>query len=314
MQKILINAEMHADAWRFLEERGYGCIYVPMSDPDGARRAVADCAGMVANAILPIDDAFLLLAPGLRVVGRMGVGYDNVDVEAAARRGVRVVNTPLPIIEPVAEHTVLLLLAVARKLAIGDRAVRDGRWREADTLPGPELAGKTLGLVGLGNTGQRVAEIAALGFGMRVVYFDRVARPAIEEKLGAERLALEALLGKSDFVSLHVNLSPETRRLIDRRALGLFKPGAVLINVARGAVVDEAALVEALRSGRLAGAGLDVFESEPPARDNPLFDLTNVVLTPHVAGASAESRLGCSMVVKDIVRVLEGDAPEHPVN
>src|SRR2546426_8270834 len=167
-ERILVNAAMHADGIKYLEEAGYVPVVVPEGDPSQSYAAVVDCVGMVANASLPLTEAFLERAPLLKVVGRMGVGYDTVDLEACRRRGIRVVNTPLPIIEPVAEHTILLLLAVARRLVEGDRAVRAGRWREPESSPGPELLGKTLGLVGMGNTGRRVAEIALLAFQMKV--------------------------------------------------------------------------------------------------------------------------------------------------
>lgn len=207
----------------------------------------------------------------------------------------------------------MLMLAVARRLIAGDRAVREGRWREPATAPGPELKGKTLGLVGLGNTGRRVAEVAVQGFGMRCVYFDKLERPDAERSLGLRRLPLDGVLAEGDFVSLHVNLSPETRGMIGARELGLMKPGAIFINVSRGAVVDEAALVEALRSGRLGGAGLDVFAREPPGAENPLLALPNVVVAPHVGGASWESKRGCSMVAEDVVRLLRGEEPRFPV-
>ncbi|MGH9361452.1 MAG: hydroxyacid dehydrogenase [Thermoanaerobaculia bacterium] len=311
--KILVNCLMHEDGLAVLAREGCEAIIVPESDPQASWDRVPPCAGMVANASLALDDRFFAAAPRLRVVGRHGVGYDNVDLEAARRRGIRVVNTPLPIIEPVAEHAAMLLLAAARRLTQGHAAVRAGRWRAPDNLPGPELAGKTLGLVGLGNTGRRLAEIAVLGFKMEVLYFDRVARPEAEKALGARRASFEEVLAGSDFVSLHVNLSSETRRLIDARAFSLMKPGVIFINAARGPLVDEAALIEALDSGRVAGAGLDVFVEEPPPADHPLLRHPNVVLTPHVAGGSNESKRGCSMVALDVVKVLRGQEPAHPV-
>jgi phosphoglycerate dehydrogenase-like enzyme len=181
-------------------------------------------------------------------------------------------------------------------------------------VPGPELLGKTLGLVGMGRTGRRVAEIARLGFRMEILYHDQLRREEIEAALGARWVALDDLLAASDFVSVHVNLSPSTRRLIDARALSRMKPAAYLVNLSRGPVVDEAALVAALRERRIAGAGLDVYELEPPAADNPLWSLENVVVTPHRGGFSSESVYGASMVVEDIVRLLRGEEPRFPVN
>jgi phosphoglycerate dehydrogenase-like enzyme len=314
MDRILVNAVLNPEGLRCLEEAGYETVVVPEADVPGSHAAARDCVGMIANASLVLDEEFFGRCPRLKVVGRMGVGYDTVDVAAAARHGVRVVNTPLAIIEPVAEHAVMLLLALARRLIPGDRAVREGRWREPGNMPGPELRGKMLGLVGFGNTGRRVAEIAALGLGMRIVYHDLVERADAESALGARRLPLDGVLSESDFVSVHVVLSPATRNLIDARALGLMKPGAFLVNLSRGAVVDEAALAEALRSGRLAGAGLDVLQAEPPARSSPLLSLPNVVFTPHVGGASIEAKAGCSRVVLDILRVLRGEEPVHAVS
>lgn len=312
--KILINTELHPDALRFLEEEDFEAVVVSQVDPKASADAVGECVGMVSNAVLPIDDAFFQKGTNLKVVGRQGVGYDNVDVEAATRRGVRVVNTPLPIIEPVAEHTFLLMLAVARRLIPGHLALPRGEWRGPKTAPQPELKGRRLGLVGLGNTGRRVAEIATRGFGMEVSYFDRVARPEAEEALGLTRRSLPELLAESDFVSVHVNLYPETHHLLDAKAFSIMKRGCIFINVSRGPVVDEEALAAALRSGHLGGAGIDVFEVEPPGKDNPLWSLPNVVVTPHVAGWSLESKRGTSMVVEDIVKVLKGEKPKHPVN
>lgn len=310
---ILINAEIHPDGTRHLEEAGYECVVVPESNPEASYAAAPGIVGMVANASLKLDESFFALAPQLRVIGRMGVGYDNVDTQAAQLRGIRVVNTPLPVIEPVAEQTMLFFLALARRLIPGHSAVTAGRWREASNIPGAELKGKTLGLIGLGNTGRRVAEIAVRGFGMQGVYFDLQPRPDVEAALGLTRLDLEAALGVSDFVSVHVNLTPQTRGFIGARQFKAMKRGAIFVNVARGPVVDEAALVEALRSGHLGGAGLDVFAVEPPSASHPLLSMPNVVVSPHVGGASLESKRGCSMVVLDIIRVLRGEPPVHRV-
>lgn len=311
--KVLVNADLHPDGLRALEEGGFEIVHVPESNPAGSLAAAPDVVGVVANASLPFNDSFFDRAPGLKVIGRVGVGYDNVDIEAARRRGIRVLNTPLPVIEPVAEQTFLLFLAVARRLLPGDAAVRSGRWREPANIPGPELRGKTLGIIGLGNTGRRVAEIGALAFQMKIVYFDKIPRPEAEGALGARHLPLPDVLAASDFASIHVNLSPETRGLVGRVALERAKTGCILVNVSRGPVVDEDALVDALRAGRLGGAGLDVFAVEPPRPDHPLFQLPNVVLSPHIGGASQESKRGVSMVALDVIRVLRGEAPVHPV-
>ncbi|HLU49955.1 MAG TPA: hydroxyacid dehydrogenase [Planctomycetota bacterium] len=314
MESILINGPLLPDWVSYLAKAGYETIVVPEDDPAGSRRAAPHIVGMVANAVFPIDETFFASAPRLRVVGRLGVGCDNVDIDAATKHGVRVVNTPLPVIEPVAEHAFGLLLALTRAVVSGDRSVRAGTFRKGALLPSFELAGKTLGVVGLGNTGRRVAEIGKHGFRMKIVYTDPIARPDAEHELSARRVALEELLATSDVVSLHVALGPSTRGLIDAERLALMKRGAILLNLARGPVVDEDALVHALRSGRLAGAGLDVFIEEPPPADHPLFELPNVVLTPHRGGYSSESIVGISRVAEDVLRVLRGEEPEFPVN
>lgn len=314
MDRILVNAVIHPSALERIEEAGYESFVVREQNPEASLEAAPGCVAIVSNASLRLDEEFFGRAPRLQVVGRVGVGYDNVDVDAARRHGVRVVNTPLPVIEPVAEHAFALILGLTRRVIQGDRDVRDGLFREKGNLPGMELAGKTLGIVGMGNTGRRVAEIGRWGFHMEIVYFDLRARPDVEESLGARQTELDELLRASDFVSLHVNLSPSTRHLLDAKALGAMKPGAYLINVSRGPVVDEAALLEALRAGRLAGAGLDVYEREPPGRDNPLLELPNTLLSPHRGGFSVESFEGCSAVVDDVLRVLRGEDPLFPVN
>jgi phosphoglycerate dehydrogenase-like enzyme len=295
-----------------------GCRVVKFADREveAILRELGDGAdAAVASTTVYFDDALFTRCPRLRVVGRMGVGVDNIDLDAATRHGVQVVNTPLPIIEPVAEHALALLLALSRSILRGDRCVRKGQWRTPTEGPGPELAGKTLGIIGFGNTGRRLAEICHLGLGMRVVYHDVQPVPAeVEARLGARRLSFDEVLSQSDGVSVHVNLSPRTRGLIDARAFSLMKPSAWFLNCSRGPVVDEAALVAALRERRIAGAGLDVLQEEPPPADHPLFAFENVVLTPHRAGQSSESLVGCSKVVEDIVRVLRGEPPRFPVN
>ena len=314
MKRILVNAEAHPDALKILEDNGLEPVYVPESDVEGSLEEARDSVGVVANASLSFDEAFFELAPEVKVIGRMGVGYGNVDLEAAGRHGVRVVNTPLSIIEPVAEHTLMLMLALVRRVVVGDREARAAVFRQPSNNPDFELLGKTLGIIGLGRTGLRVARIARLGFEMEIIYHDQLENPEAEEELGARRVELDELLARSDIVTLHVNFSPETEHLIDSVALAKMKRGAYLINVSRGAVVDETALVEVLRSGGIAGAGLDVYEEEPPAADNPLWELPNIIVTPHRAGFSTEGVYGSSMVVEDMVRVLNGEEPRFPVN
>jgi glyoxylate reductase len=263
-----------------------------------------------------IDEALLAARPGLRVVSNVAVGYNNVDVAACTRRGVVVTNTPDVLTETTADFAWTLLMATARRLAEADRYTREGRFRQWEymLLLGGDVHGKTLGVVGFGRIGRAMAR-RALGFGMRVLYQDAVAADAAAEReLRATRTDLATLLRESDFVTLHTPLIPETRHLINAESLRTMKKTAYLINAARGPVVDEAALVRALREGWIAGAGLDVFEEEPKVHPG-LIDLPNVVLAPHIASASHETRLQmATLAVENCLAVLEGKTPPTPVN
>ncbi len=250
----------------------------------------------------------------LRVISRHGVGVDNVDVVAAARRGVPVLITPRANLRSVAEHVFALALAANRNLLPADRSVRDGRFAARDRLVGRELFGTTLGIVGLGRIGAEVARIAAGGFGMRVLCYDPRLSPGQIRERGAEPVEdLTDLLGACDLVTVHVPLSEETRGLLGREELASMRPGAVLIQTSRGGVVDESALADALRSGRLAGAGIDVYETEPPPKDHPLFSADNVVLTPHAAALTGQAMRRMAMdAARGILDVLAGADPFDP--
>lgn len=238
-----------------------------------------------------IDAELLGAAPRLRIVANMAVGYDNVDLPAASARGVLVTNTPGVLTETTADLAFALMLGFARRLVEGDAVVRQGRWPawSPSFLLGRDLHGTTLGIVGLGGIGEAVAR-RARAFNMRVLYTSRTRKPHVEATLGIEWASLDEVLREADWLSLHVALSGETRGLIGARELSLMKPGAVLVNTARGAVVDEAALIEALASGRLAGAALDVFSQEPLPVDSPLLSLPNVLVSPHVGSATLATR------------------------
>jgi glyoxylate reductase len=272
--------------------------------------------GLVCVISETIDEDLLAARPGLRVVSNVAVGYNNVDVAACTRRGVVVTNTPDVLTETTADFAWTLLMATARRLAEADRYTREGRFRQWEymLLLGGDVHGKTLGVVGFGRIGRAMAR-RALGFGMRVLYQDAVAADAAAEReLRATRTDLATLLRESDFVTLHTPLLPETRHLINAESLRTMKKTAYLINAARGPVVDEAALVRALREGWIAGAGLDVFEEEPKVHPG-LIDLSNVVLAPHIASASHETRLQmATLAVENCLAVLEGKTPPTPVN
>jgi glyoxylate reductase len=271
--------------------------------------------GLICQITDAIDDE-VLATPGLSVVSNVAVGYNNIDVAAARRRGVVITNTPDVLTETTADFAWALLMATARRVVEADRFVRDGRWAqwEITMLLGGDVHGKTLGIVGFGRIGRAVAR-RAQGFDMRVLYQDAAAAdPAVERDLRATRVELAALLRDADFVSLHTPLSPETRHLIGAEALRVMKRTAYLVNASRGPVVDEAALVRALDEGWIAGAGLDVFEDEPRVHPG-LLGRANVVLAPHIASASYETRIAMGkLAVENCLAVLEGRRPPTPVN
>jgi lactate dehydrogenase-like 2-hydroxyacid dehydrogenase len=282
-----------------------------------AQLAEACCAveGLVASGV-HVGAELLQQAPHLCVIANVGVGYDNIDVAACTRRRIVVTNTPDVVTESTADLAFALLMAVARRLVEGDRYVREGRWRHWQwrLLWGSDLHGKTLGLYGFGRMGQAVAR-RARAFSLRILYHSTErATEAGEQELGAQFVDRETLLREADFLSLHVPLTPETHHLIGPRELAMMKPTAFLINTARGKVVDEAALAEALRSNRIAGAGLDVFEHEPDIHP-ALLTLPNVVLTPHVGTGTSETRLAMAMLAaENLLAVLDGRRPPNPVN
>ena len=245
-------------------------------------------------------------APRLRVVGRAGVGVDNIDLQAARELGVTVVNAPVAMTAAVAELTLALMLSLARRVPQAHASLQRSEWRKAE-LYGVQLQGKTLGVIGVGRIGSAVAGLAA-ALGMQVLGHDPILAPATLRQRGVEPVDLEALLAQSDFISLHVPLDDQTRAMIDAARLARVKPGAFLINTARGGVVDESALLQTLESGRLAGAALDVFGREPPG-DDPLLRHPNVVATPHIAAQTVEAQQQTALdIASEVLAALRGDS------
>jgi glyoxylate reductase len=276
---------------------------------------LGDVDALVCLLTDTVDDAVLAQAPRLRVVANVAVGFDNIDVAAATRRKIVVTNTPGVLTETTADFTWTLLLAAARRVAEADAYTRAGKFTEWGLmlLLGGDIFGKTLGIFGLGRIGHAVAR-RARGFDMRILYHDAVRNTAAERDLGAQLVDKERLLAESDFVTLHVNLTAQTRHLIGEPELRRMKPTAYLVNAARGPVVDEGALVRALKEGWIAGAGLDVYEEEPRVHPG-LLECPNAVLAPHIASASRETRTRmATMAVENSLAVLEGARPANPVN
>lgn len=278
-------------------------------------RRLWDKDGLVCLLTEKVNEELLSVSPKLRIAANVAVGFDNIDTEACTRRGVVATNTPGVLDETTADFTWTLLMAVARRLSEGESLARSGNWQgwNLDQLVGTDVWGKTLGIVGFGRIGRAVARRAS-GFQMKVIYTDSVRAPAdVEAELGAEFREMNALLAEADFVSVHVPLLAETRGLFDAPKFYRMKPAAFLINTSRGPVVDEAALVAALESGKIAGAGLDVYEHEPFV--HPGLKRTNVVLAPHIASASLETRtkMAC-MAAENVVAFFKGERPFNVLN
>ena len=317
--RVLVTREIPEVGLRLLREVAYVDMWDrPMPPPrDELLRRVEGVEGLLALLTDRVDDELLDAAgPGLRVVSNLAVGYDNIDLAACARRGIPVGNTPGVLTETTADLAFALLLAVARRLPESAALVTQDRWLTWDPLLllGRDISGATLGIVGFGRIGREVAK-RAHGFGMRILAHSR--RPAPDEvyqQTGAEPVDLETLLRQSDFVTVHVDLSAETRHLIDAAAIARMRPGTILINTSRGGVVDQAALAEALRSGHLFAAGLDVTDPEPMRADDPLLALPNCLVVPHIGSATQRTRdRMAEKAARNVLAGLRGEPLPDPV-
>ncbi len=311
--KILIADSLSAEATAILREAG-----LAVDDRPGRKEAeiitdVAQYDGIIVRSATKITPAILAAATNLKVVGRAGVGVDNVDLAAATSHGVVVMNTPLGNVVSAAEHSIALIFALARNLPAAHQEMREGKWNRKDQI-GVELEGKTLGVVGLGKIGQHVARVLKAA-GMRVAGYDPFINPERAAELGVELLALDELLRQADFVTMHTPKTPQTSGLLNRERLALMKPTARLINVARGGIVDAAALIEALEAGRLAGAALDVFDEEPLPADSPLRKARNLILTPHLGASTAEAQTKVAeAVARQFVAYFKQGLVQNAVN
>ena len=301
-----MEALINIPSIEIVDMRGMG-----IKDPDFVE-ALKSVDAVLSGNDLVVDETLFGLAPKLKMIAKMGVGLDMIDINAASRHGAIVFNTPGVNNQAVADHTFAMLLAVARKIIYCDQSLREKRWEHARIM-GVELWQKTMGILGLGAIGRAVA-LRAKGFDMKIVAHDPYWPDQFAAENRIERVALETLLKISDVVSLHMPLTPESKGMINAGTLRLMKPTAILINAARGEVVDEADLYRALKDGVIAGAGLDVFENEPPT-ESPLLELDNVVLTPHTAAFTTEAMNNMNVgVVEQIIDYLNGKRPAHLVN
>ena len=312
---ICVAVPLEDDLAARLAEAGEVARVGPEAPRDRLLAALGRVRGVLLSTLVPVDAEFLDAAPALRVVSTAAVGYDNYDVELATRRGVAICHTPGVLNAAVADLTMALVIALSRRLFEFGAYARSGAWGRGEPQPplARDIAGKTLGVVGYGRIGREVARrMRALG--MRVVWHDAADADGGDAP-GAERRDLDDLLRESDFVSVHANLTPQSRHLIGARELALMRPGAYLVNTARGPVVDQAALTEALRSGAIAGAGLDVLESEPPDPDDPIVRLPNAIVLPHIGTATEETRRAMrELAVTNLLAVLRGETPPAIVN
>ena len=303
--KILLLEKLHDDAVKLLSEVGE-VIQLPNNDAAYLETVIVDADAALTRGYGRMPRSVLAAGKRLKCVARCGVGTDNIDVEAATELGITVFYAPGSTTMAVAEHAMMLMLAVARRATKLNSEVKSGNWAYRNEYGlGTELNGKTLGIIGLGDIGKRIAELGQ-AFGMNVVYW---SRNSTDERF--QRLELNDVLKAADVISISVALTPDTRKLINRDALVLVKPTAIIVNTARGDVIDEAALVDALTHGKLAGAGLDVLSSDSSHTDNPLWKLDNVIVTPHVAAVTDVTfRKMCVLTAEQVARVLKGQQPD----
>ena len=311
MKKILLSKEIHPQAMQLLKGK-VDLVVLPDSSLETAKKMVADVDGVILRTNIAFPRELIAAAGKCRIISRTGVGVDSVDIAAASERGIMVCNTPGVNTISVAEQTLALMLGIAKQLPVMDKAVRACAWKVRNSNSTVDLDGKTLGLVGLGRIGLEVARKCSLAFGMKVIAYDPFVKSANGISLCAE---LDDVFRSADFVSIHVPYMEETHHLVDARRLGLMKPTAYIVNTARGAIIDEAALVKALEAKAIGGAALDVLEDEPPTAANPLFKLDNVLMTPHSAALTRECEMKVAIeAATAILDFADGREPKYIFN
>jgi D-3-phosphoglycerate dehydrogenase len=311
--KVLLYEDMHETGKALLKEKGE-ILFANSLEEASLIKEVKEVSGIIIRANGKVSRRLMEAAPKLKVVGRHGVGVENIDLEAATEKGIWVVNTPDANDISVAEHFFGLALILSKMLKKADIALREGRFEARYQYIGNELHGKTLGILGFGRIGRAVGRIGHKGFDMKVLYYDALRYEETEKELKARKASLEEVLSQSDYISINLPMLPETKGILGKKEFGLMKPSAFIINLARGPIWDEKALYQGLKEKKIAGAGSDVYEVEPAAKGHPLFDLENFVGTPHMAAHTEEALRRMSLVAEDVIRVLEGKNPVHPVN
>lgn len=312
-KRIYIPQPIAAAGENYLVAKGYEIFRgSKKTDPESMKKDIAGCEAMILRTA-KVDRTILEAGTDLKVVARHGAGYDNLDLEAAKELGIQTTYSPDTTARSVAEFTIAAVFEQAKRLVEMDRMIRENRFQEKGGRKGMDLNGKTLGIVGFGRIGQMTAQMAAVGLGMRVLaYIPRPEGKNIPEYV--QKTDWEQLFRESDFVSVHVPGGEKNRNLIGKKEFDMMKPSAYLIQVSRGGVMDEAAFAEAVKEGKIAGGAVDVFESEPPEKENPLFGLENVLLTPHVGSNTEECMDRIALdVAEDVHLVLSGEQPRHPI-
>ena len=311
--KILLYEDMHDVGKAVLTEKAE-IFFATSFEESSLIKEVREMDGIIIRANGKVSRKLMESVPKLKVIGRHGVGVENIDLEAATEKGIWVVNTPDANDISVAEHFFGLALMLSKMLKKADIALREGRWEVRYQYIGKELHGKTLGILGFGRIGRSVGRIGHKGFDMKVLYYDAIRYEEVEKEIKALKMSLEEVLSQSDYISINLPMLPETKGLLKAREFSLMKPSSYIINLARGPIWDEKALYTALEEGKIAGAASDVYEVEPATKDHPLLQLENFIGTPHMAAHTDEALRRMSLVAEDVIRVLEGKVPVHPVN
>jgi D-3-phosphoglycerate dehydrogenase len=312
MKRIFLTEDIHPLAIKRLR-RHFEIVHGKTTKEEEIISRAVDCDGILVRSAR-ITSAIMERLPQLKIVAKHGVGVDAIDVEAASERGILVVNTPLSNLNAVAEHTLAMLMALSKNLVYMDKRLRGGDFESRNVHTNTELRGKTLGLLGFGKIAKALTE-KLRGFDMKILAYDPFADAGEMERLAVEPTPRDALLQRSDFISIHLPLTPHTKKMIDWEFIKQMKATAVLVNASRGPIVDEKALAKALTTGRIRGAALDVFDPEPPRADNPLFGLANVIVSPHNAALTEEALLDMATTgAQGLIDYFSGRAPEYPVN
>jgi len=311
---VLLYEDMHEDGKALLKEKAE-ILFAHSLEEASLIQEVKEIDGIIIRANGKVTRKMMESASRLKVIGRHGVGVENIDLEAATEKGIWVVNTPDANDVSVAEHFFGLALMLSKMLKKGEKAFREeGRWEARYQYIGNELHGKTLGILGFGRIGKAVGRIGYRGFDMKVLYYDALRYEEAEKEIHAVKQSLEEVLSQCDYISINLPMLPATKGLIKEREFKMMKPTAYIINLARGPIWDEKALYNVLKEGRIAGAASDVYEVEPATKDHPLLQLENFIGTPHMAAHTEEALKRMSLVAEDVIRVLEGKTPLHPVN